>query len=142
MTREEAIERIRDHMFVHKMYEERAVKITEALKMAISALEQLEPCEDVVSKNVIIQKLNMMDRYVSEGLRLCGTDKKFPKNEVFIVDDVYEEIVENFHPEPCDVCKDLEEVDTLHYYTKWHDGGINFHDIKDIKFCPKCGRRL
>ena len=52
-------------------------------------------CEDAVNKNVIIQKLNTMDRYVSEELRLCGTDKKFPKNEVFIVDDVYEEIVEN-----------------------------------------------
>ena len=54
-----------------------------------------EPCEDAVSRNAIIQKLNMMDRYVSEELRLCDTDKKFPKNEVFIVDDVYEEIVEN-----------------------------------------------
>lgn len=54
-----------------------------------------EPYEDAVSRNAIIQKLNMMDRYVSEELRLCDTDKKFPKNEVFIVDDVYEEIVEN-----------------------------------------------
>ena len=48
-----------------------------------------------MSRNVIIQKLNTMDRYVSEELRLCDTDKRFPKNEVFIVDDVYEEIVEN-----------------------------------------------
>ena len=54
-----------------------------------------EPCEDAVSRNAIIQKLNTMDRYVSEELILCDTDKKFPKNEVFIVDDVYEEIVEN-----------------------------------------------
>lgn len=52
-------------------------------------------CEDVVSKNAIIQKLNTMDRYISKELILCNTDKKFPKNEVFIVDDVYEEIVEN-----------------------------------------------
>lgn len=41
MTREEAIARIKDHMSVHK-YEERAVKITEALNMAISALQQPE----------------------------------------------------------------------------------------------------
>ena len=54
-----------------------------------------ETCEDAVSRNAIIQKLNTMDRYVSEELILCDTDKKFPKNEVFIVDDVYEEIVEN-----------------------------------------------
>lgn len=45
MTRKEAIARIKDHMFVHKMYEERGVKITEALNMAISALEQPETCE-------------------------------------------------------------------------------------------------
>ena len=56
---------------------------------------QPEPCKDAVSRNAIIQKLNTMDRYVSEELRLCDTDKKFSKNEVFIVDDVYEEIVEN-----------------------------------------------
>lgn len=42
MTREEAIARIKDHMSVHKIYEERAVKITEALNMAISALQQSE----------------------------------------------------------------------------------------------------
>ena len=42
MTREEAIARIKDHMSVHKIYEERVVKITEALNMAISALEQPE----------------------------------------------------------------------------------------------------
>ena len=48
MTREEAIARIKDHMSVHKIYEERAVKITEALNMAISALEQPEiiRCKD------------------------------------------------------------------------------------------------
>lgn len=55
---------------------------------------QPEPCGDVVSRNAIVQKLNEMDRYVSTELRLCDTDKKFPQNEVFIVDDVYEEIVE------------------------------------------------
>ena len=55
---------------------------------------ELEPCGDAVSRNAIIQKLNTMDRYVSAELRLCDTDKIFPQNEVFIVDDVYEEVVE------------------------------------------------
>lgn len=59
---------------------------------------QPEPCGDVVSRNAIVQKLNKMDRYVSTELRLCDTDKKFPQNEVFIVDDVYEEIVEQLPP--------------------------------------------
>lgn len=67
-----------------------------------------ETCKDAVSRNAITQKLNTMDRYVSEELRLCDTDKKFPKNEVFIVDDVYEEIVENLpsaQPDRCDTCR-------------------------------------
>lgn len=40
MTREEAIERIRDHMIVHEINESRAIYISEALSMAIKALEQ------------------------------------------------------------------------------------------------------
>lgn len=40
MTKEEAIKRIQEHMIVHKMNESRAVHITEALDMAIKALEQ------------------------------------------------------------------------------------------------------
>ena len=66
-------------------------------KQAITELSNLptaEPYGDAVSRNAIVQKLNGMDRYVSTELRLCDTDKKFPQNEVFIVDDVYEEIVE------------------------------------------------
>ena len=49
MTREEAIRRIKQHRDIHKLYESRAVKISEALDMAIKALEQ-EPCEDAVSR--------------------------------------------------------------------------------------------
>ena len=40
MTREEAIARIKDHKVVHKMNEPRAIYISEALEMAIEALEQ------------------------------------------------------------------------------------------------------
>lgn len=64
----------------------------------LTILRGLEPCKDAVSRNAIVQKLNGMDRYVSTELRLCDTDKKFPQNEVFIVDDVYEEIVEQLPP--------------------------------------------
>lgn len=45
MTRKEAIERIKDHILVHKYYENHAVKIFEALNMAIEALEQQESYE-------------------------------------------------------------------------------------------------
>ena len=42
MTREEAIERIRDHKIVHKMNEPRAIYISEALDIAIKGLETLD----------------------------------------------------------------------------------------------------
>lgn len=45
MTREEAIARIKDHMIIHEIKEPRAIYISEALDMAIKALEQ-EPILD------------------------------------------------------------------------------------------------
>ena len=44
----------------------------------------------IIDINAVIRMLNTMDRYTSTELTLCDTDKTFPKNEVFIVDDVYE----------------------------------------------------
>lgn len=68
--------------------------------------------EDAVSRNAIIQTLNNMDRYVANELILCDTNNKFPQNEVFIVDDVYEQIAEQLPsvtPQPktrrCKDCK-------------------------------------
>ena len=48
MTREEAIARIKDHIKVHRYHEQNAVKILEALDMAIKALEQpeIDYCKD------------------------------------------------------------------------------------------------
>ena len=43
--------------------------------------------------------------------------------------------------EPCDLCSNLEKGDTLYQYSDW-DGGIGFDYIRDIQYCPKCGRRL
>lgn len=52
-------------------------------------------CGDAISRNDVIDTLNNMHRYVADELTLCSTGKKFEGNEVFIVDDVYEEIAEN-----------------------------------------------
>ena len=40
MTNQEAIIRIKNHMDVHRMYEPKGIKISEALEMAIKSLEQ------------------------------------------------------------------------------------------------------
>lgn len=43
----------------------------------------------------------------------------------------------------CDVCRNgnLEEGDTLYKSSDW-DGGIGFDYIRDIRFCPICGRKM
>lgn len=58
MTREEAIARIKEHMNIHKMNEPRAIYISEALDMAIEALEQ-EPCDDCISRQMAIDAVNI-----------------------------------------------------------------------------------
>lgn len=53
MTREDAIARIKGHKFVHKMDEPRAIYISEALDMAIKALENESdwiPCSERLPK--------------------------------------------------------------------------------------------
>ena len=45
--------------------------------------------------------------------------------------------------EPCDVCRwhGLEDGDKLYRSSDW-DGGIGFDYIRNIHYCPVCGRRL
>jgi len=52
MTREEAIARIKEHKNIHKMNEPRAILISEALDIAIEALEQ-EPILDKIRTEII-----------------------------------------------------------------------------------------
>ena len=42
---------------------------------------------------------------------------------------------------PCTICENLEKGDTLYVSSDW-DGGIGFDYIRDIRFCPVCGRKL
>ena len=46
-------------------------------------------------------------------------------------------------PYSCECCsyKSLEDGDTLYTYSSW-DGGIEFNYIRNIKYCPVCGRKL
>lgn len=55
--------------------------------------------------------------------------------------DSYDALSPPAQPEPCDLCSNLEKGDTLYQSSDW-DGGIGFDYIRDIQFCPKCGRRL
>lgn len=50
------------------------------------------PSGDLISRNAVIRMFNTMDRYKADKLILQDTDKEFPGNEVFIVDDCYEQL--------------------------------------------------
>ena len=43
----------------------------------------------------------------------------------------------------CEVCDTygIEDGDTLYISSDW-DGGIGFDYIRDVHYCPRCGRRL
>lgn len=119
------IEKLSDLRSQFNCFDENERDAYHTLSEAIKVLsERPETCEDAVSRNAIIQKLNTMDRYVSEELILCDTDKKFPKNEVFIVDDVYEKIVENLPSAQPGPCEDAGEK-TCRTCHLWEDGEIN-----------------
>lgn len=41
----------------------------------------------------------------------------------------------------CEFCQNHEQGDTLYESSDW-DGGIGFDYIRNIKYCPLCGRML
>lgn len=41
----------------------------------------------------------------------------------------------------CEFCKNHEEGDTLYDMSDW-DGGIEFNYIRNIQYCPICGKKL
>ena len=41
----------------------------------------------------------------------------------------------------CEFCQNHEQGDTLYEPSDW-DGGIGFDYIRNIKYCPLCGREL
>ena len=49
MTENEAIERIKDHMEIHRLKEPRAIYITVALSMAITALKEIQQYREIAT---------------------------------------------------------------------------------------------
>ena len=67
MTNQEAIRRIKDYMDIHRMYEPKGTKISEALEMAISALGKQIP-----KKPIRIDKNKEFDGNWKKVCPLCG----------------------------------------------------------------------
>ena len=47
----------------------------------------------------------------------------------------------NTTKEYCEFCENHEESDTLYDMSDW-DGGIEFNYIRNIQYCPICGKKL
>ena len=71
MTREEAIKRIKYHKIVHKMDEPNAIKISEALDMAIKALQKEVPKNPVVNFVSDADGSRRLDEGWKEDAMLC-----------------------------------------------------------------------
>lgn len=145
MTREEAVARIKDHIEIHRYNERNAVKIFEALDMAIKALEQPEPCEDAVSREEVIASVRQdcfavftADERVCEIRDLPPVTPKQRTGKWIPVDSYSafggDEATWMAHGNPvafyyCSECKE-------HAYA-----GEDGNDILS-RFCPNCGARM
>ena len=123
MTREEAIARIKDHKIIHKMDELRAIHISEALDMAIKALEQ-EPCEDCISRQAAVDCFKKWQPYMAT--RLLDFEKELselpsvtpqPKMRKWIIIDDCEQFIAK-----CSECGRIEDSRMISKYPYCHCG--------------------
>ena len=73
------------------------ILVTASKDVLVKASELEEEYKTEVRREVcneIIRALNSCDRYVADSITHCENGNKYPKNEVFVVDDIYE-IVED-----------------------------------------------
>ena len=128
------------------------LEINKAVCNNLKALEQ-EPCKDAVSRNAIIQTLNNMDRYIANEMILCDTNIKFPQNyvtgqEVFIVDDVYEQIAEQL-PSVTPQSKIGHWIATGNYFEGKY-GYLDYfrcscchkNSLEKGRYCPNCKAKM
>lgn len=104
-----------------------------------------------------------MSRFISDYEDTTTTDGKTitakyiePKNEirkeVYVaqenINEIADAVAKKLQPKAqmtvsldCSFCRQHECGDTLYESSDW-DGGIGFDYIRDIRFCPICGREL
>lgn len=125
MTREEAIARIENHKILHKMNEPRAIYISEALDMAIKALDQ-EPCDDAVSR---------------EFMYKLGAKCIAARNENGVLVAISSiESLPSVTPQP-NIAHWIEHEieDAICWITC---SRCNCETNKKFNYCPNCGRRM
>lgn len=87
MTREEAIARIKVHKTIHKMSEPRAIYISEALNIAIEALEQDSILDQIRAE---IEEYKSRQLALAIGVEDLETGKQIALEHVLAIIDKYE----------------------------------------------------
>ena len=88
MTNQEAIMRIKEHIRIHQIYEPKAIKISEALDMAIPALEKQTPVKAFYDEEQDYVECPICKHLTNaggfpEGLRYCfSCGQAFDWNEL------------------------------------------------------------
>lgn len=131
MTENEAISRIKDHMEIHRLKEPRAIYITVALSMAITALKEIQLYKDgklcLVPEDVYSKQCCELDAYKEIGtVEECreAAEKQKKKTPVY-EGDGYTDGYMVYDTWVCTNCGTKYEV-----------------DYDDFDFCPKCGQAI
>lgn len=110
----------------------------EAIEMAVKALSQPDVPDTNVGDMISRQDaINLLKKW-SDGYKYIETETELAIKDFQHLPSAQSE---KRTKEPCWVCENLENGDTLYSTSDW-DGGIGFDYIRDIKYCPVCGRKL
>ena len=128
MTREEAIARIKNHKIAHKMNEPRAIYISEALDIAIEALEQ-QPCEDCISRKVVKEQM------IKYGFKAPD----------MTVTEFVEDCLPSVTPKVSEDCVSREAVKKqfeLPFWCRYGCSKCGGHGKGTFNYCPSCGAKM
>lgn len=140
MTNKEAIARIKDHITIHSLQEPRAVRISEALNMAIKALEQ-ESCDDAINRAEAQTAIQCAAK------RYCTTSNT--PREIGVVTTEYLISI----TDATDALRKLPPVTPKQKIGEWHINSDGYYpycsECKEepknremTKYCPNCGAKM
>jgi len=123
MTNKEAIARIKDHKIVHKMNEPRAIYISEALDMAIEALER----EEIVIKKIPkgyhydteTREFLVYRNYTGDEIHIEKPTPLYRLEQDLIAQERYEDLCEYFG-DAKDILNSREDFKAWLGRVKWH----------------------
>ena len=166
MTREEAIARIKDHKIIHKRNEPRAIYISEALDMAIKALEyddvkyheehgevivdnevwddakkalEQEPCEDAISRQATVERLCKLADFMNKKRE--GLGSPYIMAALFIQDNKNE--FPSVNPQQTGHWKRIS-IDKYSEHAKyWYRcDRCGKDNLGNTDWCPNCGAKM